>query len=484
MTVTFAVVMTIAALVVIFMPRAYRSQAKLFVRLGRENAALDPTASFGQSPVVAVPASRENDINSALEILSSRFLIERVVDSVGPEAVLGRGVPASAPSSGAESPPSEDTLLRRTAIIKATRKLEVEAVKKSNIIAIRYDGPSPEVSHAVVSRLIEFYLDRYTHLHRTQGAHQFLAEQTARLRSQLTHAEEALRDQKQQTGLYAPDGQRQSLVARIAQLEDELLRTEASTAAAEAEVKTLRSRLSEVPSTQVMATTSGFPNQVAELLRGQLFALRLKELELLVRQGKDSPEVRSIRNQMATADAAVGREEKAREQITTGPSRIYEEGQVSIFRQDVLLASLRAKAEELRRQRDQQRMALESLNRHEVEIARLQRDLDIQTVQYRKYAESLEQSELDRGLEAERISAINVVQPATYDSEPVRPLPLLYLAVAFVLAVMLSGGLAILAENLDHSLKTPEEIEATLGLPVLITLPHCASRSTFPNGKS
>lgn len=59
MAVTFAVVMTIAAVVVIFMPRAYRSQAKLFVRLGRENAALDPTASFGQSPVVAVPASRK-----------------------------------------------------------------------------------------------------------------------------------------------------------------------------------------------------------------------------------------------------------------------------------------------------------------------------------------------------------------------------------------------------------------------------------------
>src|SRR5437870_1285276 len=69
-------------------PRAYRSQAKLFVRLGRENATLDPTATFGQTRVVAVPQSRENEINTAVEILKSRVLLEKVVDAVGPEAIL------------------------------------------------------------------------------------------------------------------------------------------------------------------------------------------------------------------------------------------------------------------------------------------------------------------------------------------------------------------------------------------------------------
>ena len=38
-------------------PRSYTSEAKLLVRLGRENATLDPTATLGQSPVIAVPPS-------------------------------------------------------------------------------------------------------------------------------------------------------------------------------------------------------------------------------------------------------------------------------------------------------------------------------------------------------------------------------------------------------------------------------------------
>jgi len=483
MVLVFSVVMALAVAGTVFMPRAYRSQAKLFVRLGRENAALDSTANFGQAPVVAVPISRENDINSALEILTSRFLIEKVVDSVGPEAILGRGEPAP-PATGGEIAPASDSRARRSAIAKATRKLEVESVKKSNIIAISYDGPSPEVSQAVVSRLIDCYLERYAHLHRTLGAHQFLKEQTARLRSQLTRTEEALRDRKQQTGLFSPEGQRQSLVVRVGQLEDELLRTAAATSAAEAEAKALRARLSEMPATQVLAVTRGFPNQLSELMRSQLFTLRLRELDLMVRQGKDHPEVRQIRNQLAAAGEESGHEEKAREQITTGPSRTYEESQISLLRQDVLLASLRARADELVRQRDRQRAALEALNRDEPTVARLQRDMEIQTLQYRKYAESLEQAEIDRGLEADRISIINVVQPATYDDDPVRPRPLLYLVLAFVLAVFASVGLAILAENLDRSLKTSEEVEAALGLPVLMSLPHYPPQSTASNGKS
>src|SRR5437773_1976209 len=73
-TLFFLAVLAGVTLWTLLSPRAYRSQAKLFVRLGRENATLDPTASFGQPPVVAVPQSRENEINTAAEILKSRVL--------------------------------------------------------------------------------------------------------------------------------------------------------------------------------------------------------------------------------------------------------------------------------------------------------------------------------------------------------------------------------------------------------------------------
>src|SRR5207249_3151700 len=84
----FLAVMAAVTVYVLYCPRIYRSQAKLFVRLGRENSTLDPTATVGQAPVVAVPQSRENELNTVIEIINSRVLLEKVVDSMGTQAIL------------------------------------------------------------------------------------------------------------------------------------------------------------------------------------------------------------------------------------------------------------------------------------------------------------------------------------------------------------------------------------------------------------
>src|SRR5438105_1146432 len=130
MAIFFCAVMAAVTVYTLLSPRLYRSQAKLFVRLGRENATLDATATVGQASVVAVPLPRENEISTAVEILNSRVLLEKVVDALGPTAVLtGRDLPAA---KGAESPPSPASEAERyRAIERLTKRLTVEPVKKS-----------------------------------------------------------------------------------------------------------------------------------------------------------------------------------------------------------------------------------------------------------------------------------------------------------------------------------------------------------------
>src|SRR5262245_37738886 len=80
---TTLLVFGLVALVTFLIPRTYRSEALLLVRLGRENVTLEPTTVLGQATVVTVPPSRENDLNSILELLRSRSLVEDVLDRVG-----------------------------------------------------------------------------------------------------------------------------------------------------------------------------------------------------------------------------------------------------------------------------------------------------------------------------------------------------------------------------------------------------------------
>src|SRR5262245_51395800 len=84
--------------VIFFWPRKYRSESKLLVRLGRETVTLDPTATTGQ--IVPVSVSRETEVSSVLETLRSRVMIEKLVDDVGPDAILR---PAGSTNAAADS---------------------------------------------------------------------------------------------------------------------------------------------------------------------------------------------------------------------------------------------------------------------------------------------------------------------------------------------------------------------------------------------
>src|SRR3954452_7718175 len=65
-------------------PRKYSSEAKLLVRLGRENLALDPTATTGA--MVSINNTRDAEINSVILSLSSRSNIDKVLDAIGDKA--------------------------------------------------------------------------------------------------------------------------------------------------------------------------------------------------------------------------------------------------------------------------------------------------------------------------------------------------------------------------------------------------------------
>lgn len=76
-------------------------------------------------------------------------------------------------------------------------------------------------------------------------------------------------------------------------------------------------------------------------------------------------------------------------------------------------------------------------------------------------------------LEAIRLARLqntpNVVQieAANVPSSPVRPRPLINLALASVVGLLLAGGIAFLIEYIDDTIRTPDDVERILKLPVI-----------------
>lgn len=69
------------------------------------------------------------------------------------------------------------------------------------------------------------------------------------------------------------------------------------------------------------------------------------------------------------------------------------------------------------------------------------------------------------------VENVVVVDPALVPSSPVKPRPLLNVALAFVLGLMTAVGLAFLLEALDTSIKSPDAVVKHLGMPVLGIIP-------------
>ena len=209
----FVAVVGIATVAALFWPKSFRSEGKLLVRLGRENMAIDPTATIGATPMLTVQPSRENEINSIIEIMHSRVLIEKVVDAIGPDVLMESG--ASPTLLANDGSMSDSAMVRAAAIRMLSKSLTVEAARKSDVVLISYDAGSPALAQNVVSRMIEYFLEEHVRLNRTPGAQEFLAKQTAEIRGRLQDKETDLRKLQDETGLADATAQRAIVVNRI-----------------------------------------------------------------------------------------------------------------------------------------------------------------------------------------------------------------------------------------------------------------------------
>ncbi|HEY2881897.1 MAG TPA: GumC family protein [Pirellulales bacterium] len=494
---TFAGVVLAAIVVTMLLPRSYRSEGKLLLRLGRENMALDPTATLASSSVLTIQQSRENEINSVIEILRSRVVIEKVVDAIGADVILGHtawhedavsadssvgagstvtstaGAVAKAKEPAAGSPTEQaatdaaaadaelakadklksDRLhteqTREAAIRRFSRSLSAEAVRKSNVLEVTYEAPSPEMAQAVVTKLISVFLDDYVRLNRTPGAQEFLSEQTNSIRAQLQQKEDQLRNLKNETGLSDPDVTRNLAVTRIGHLKDEALTVTSDLASVEAEVKKLHEQLNSLPANEITEQTAGFANEAADGMRQQLYTLQLREQELAAKYTDDHPLLKQVRDQIVEAQNVLHEEKPERTQIKTAVSKPHEEVKLQLLKQEPVLAALKAKAENLKSQIASETKALDKLNENEMQVAQLQREVQLQEANYRKYTDSLEQARIDRVMADEGKSNISIAQPATFDLQPVKPNTALNLLAGLVLATVCGIGVAFAAESLD-----------------------------------
>jgi uncharacterized protein involved in exopolysaccharide biosynthesis len=342
-------------------------------------------------------------------------------------------------------------------------------LRNSNIIVISFDSISRKLAQETINKLIEFFLEKHMNVYRPAGSYEFFDEQTAETRKNLVRAEENLRALKNSTGIASLEEQRKVLLQRIGDLQKNAEETRSALAASKAKVLSMEKTLVNLPRTVIAQETNAI--QGVEQMRARLFELQLKEQDLLSRYNENSKPVQEVRRQIVEAQALLAKEEGARTLVTKGPNEAYKQIESALLTEKSTLSSLQAKAEVVQEQLKAALGELNTINNSEVQLTRVQREMSIQEVNYRKYYEKLEQARIDQALEIGKISNVSIVQPATFPMNPIKPNKKRNLALGLFLGLFGGIGLAFFFEYMDHTLRRPQDIEERLQLPTLAALP-------------
>jgi uncharacterized protein involved in exopolysaccharide biosynthesis len=422
-------------------PKTYRSEAKLFVRVGRESVTLDPTATTGQ--MISVYESRENEINSVIDVLQSRVILESIAEQL--QADLG----SEETNSGAVGGP-----LQRDRMIRALEQsIEVIHSKKSNVITVTTKANSPEMAQRILKEMLAAFREQHLRINRTHGSFEFFQDQKHQIEEKLNGARSQLSEAKNSYGLVTVEGQRKSLEEQILTLEKALMENDRERLATKAELAAIDEMKSQIPGEIQVQKVTGFFNDAKEQTREQLHQLELEYQKLSAKYTDQQSQVRAVKAKIQAAKAILASEGPGSAQQTQARNPAYQQIELARVEKVARIESLEAKQRVLNQQRAALKESLNELNQSEIHLAGLEQEIKLHEESFKTYSEKLEQARIDQELEADRISNVNIVQPASLMLQPVSPKKSVMLFLGFIVALMTGLGYGFLREVIaNHAL--------------------------------
>jgi uncharacterized protein involved in exopolysaccharide biosynthesis len=438
----------------------YRAQLRIMVRRGRS----DPPAT-GQ-PNAPPDFSRvevtEEELNSEVELLKDDDVLRQV---------------AEANDLAAHDwlrwlrPREEQTARVERAAKKLGNRLNIEALKKTNVIAVSYDAADPQLAAKVLQSLAATYLEKHMEVHRPGGQFHFFDEQTVESRRQLEEAEQKLQHFTNSRDVVMAAEQRDLVLQRINNVDASYRQTELQMAETEHRVQQLQAQLSRLPERSVTQVRRSDNPELLRALKASLLDLELKRTQLLTKFEPNHRLVQEVDQQIQQANAAIANEKAnpIRDE-TTDQDTNYEWAKAELQKAEVEKKGLQGREATALAQL----AAYRKLARRLGEDAIVQDDLTSSEKaaeeNYLLYVKKREEARMGDALDEGGIVNVAIAEKPVAPALPKWP-PAIVIAVGFVGAIVSGTGAAFTVDYLDPALRTPEEVLSCLEIPVLASLP-------------
>lgn len=360
--------------------------------------------------------------------------------------------------------------------------ITVQAVQGTDTISVSVESTDPREAARAANCLVEAMIARTQNEEQSdvRAAREFIESQVVSVRDDLTRAEDAVKDYQDRSGVVKPSEEATALVNRLAGLES--LRAEADVAVREtqASLTPLERELSTKEQT-VVSTRTLIENPVVAQYKSSLADLQVQRAHLLEKYAPSHPSVVALDGQIADIQKELSEEvTRVLSAETVAVSPIHQALVLQITQLKVEIIAAEARRDALTSAIGQAEKQFGQLPARELQLARLVRS---QSVLERIYLMLVEKQEEFRISEQMKTANVQVVDPAYIPKSPVRPRAAMNMVVAAFLALFAGCGLAFLLEYLDTTVKTPEDAQQCLDLPVLGLIPAAGHEGTQPRAR-
>jgi uncharacterized protein involved in exopolysaccharide biosynthesis len=440
---------------------SYRAHLQVLVRRGRS----DPpaTAQPNAPPDFSRVEVSEEELNSEVELLKDDDVLRRVVEA---------NDLASHDWLRWLRPHEEWAAKVERAAKKLSKRLDVEAVKKTDVIAISYDASDPQTAARVLQSLASLYLEKHMEVHRPGGQFHFFDEQAAESRRQLEEAERKLVDFADAHNVVVAAQQRDLVLQRMNDVEASYRQTQLQMAEAQHRVRELQAQLGKLPERTVTQVRTADNPELLRALKASLLDLELKRTQLLTKFEPSNRQVQEIDQQIAQTKASVANEKftPVRDE-TTDQDVNYEWAKAELQKAEVEKKGFEGKEATATAQLADYQVLARQLGQDAVVQDDLTSSEKAAEENYLLYVKKREEARMGDALDQGGIVNVAIAEKPVVPALPVWP-PALVMLVGFVGSVASGTGAAFAADYFDPALRTPEEVFACLEIPVLASLPE------------
>ena len=373
-----------------------------------------------------------------IQIIRSRPVIQRVIETMG---LLER---------------RPDLAQSQDAVNQFLKTVSVEPVRNTRLVEIRVEDTDPKMAAEIANAIASGYVRQTLELKlgAARDALTWLTTQVSDLKSKVNESELNLQRYREQAGLTSAE-ERQNLSAK------KLGEFNSAYIDAKSKRLELETRLNEVrKGAQSQEALEASPiiinNPLIQRLKGQLVELEVQRSKLLKTYRDKHPEVLKIQSQIDEIA------QKIREETTRLVQSMESEYSALKARESAMITAV-----------NQYRDEVQGLAKKEIQYGILKREADSNQQLYDLLLKRLKETGLSQGLDSNNV---RIVEPAIAPVRPIKPRPVLNMALGAVIGLVVGLSCAFFLEYMDDTVRTPDQVESALGVPVFALIPVISTR--------